>query len=56
VAEYLNQFKILKTISKVGDKEALYLAKRGLNPHILSLIYGNDADLLTTYAEIIKKA
>jgi hypothetical protein len=36
VAEYLDQFKILKTISTVGNDEALYLVKRGLNPHILS--------------------
>jgi hypothetical protein len=47
VAEYLDQYS--------GD-EALYLVKRGLNPRILSLIYGNDADLPTTYTEIIKKA
>jgi hypothetical protein len=40
----------------VGNDEALYLVKQGLNPRILSLIYGNDADLLTTYTEIIKKA
>jgi hypothetical protein len=56
VAQYLDQFEILKTISSVGNDEALYLVKRGLNPHILSLIYGNDADPPTTYAEIIKKA
>jgi hypothetical protein len=56
VAEYLNQFEILKMISTVGNDEALYLVKRGLNPCILSLIYCNDADLPTTYTEIIKKA
>ena len=56
VAEYLDQFEILKSISKVGSEEALYLVKRGLNPHILSLIYGNDADPPTTYDEIIRKA
>jgi hypothetical protein len=56
VAEYLNQFEILKMISTVGDEEALYLVKRGLNPRILLLIYGNDVDPPTTYAEIIKKA
>jgi hypothetical protein len=56
VAEYLDQFEILKTISTVGNDEALYLVKRGLNPRILSLIYGNDADPPTTYTEIIKKA
>jgi hypothetical protein len=56
VAEYLDQFEILKMISKVGDEEALYLVKWGLNLRILLLIYGNDADPPTTYAEIIKKA
>jgi hypothetical protein len=56
VAEYLDQFEILKTISTVGNDEALYLVKRGLNLRILSLIYGNDADPPTTYTEIIKKA
>jgi hypothetical protein len=57
VAEYLDQFEILKTISTVGNDEALYLVKQGLNrPRILSLIYGNDADPPTTYTEIIKKA
>ena len=56
VAQYLDQFEILKTISGVGDSEALYLVKRGLNPRILSLIYGNDSDPPTSYAEIIKKA
>jgi hypothetical protein len=56
VAEYLDQFEILKTMSTVGNDEALYLVKRGLNPRILSLIYGNDADPPTTYTEIIKKA
>jgi hypothetical protein len=56
VAEYLDQFEILKMISTVGNDEALYLVKRGLNPHILSLIYGNDANPPTTYTEIIKKA
>jgi hypothetical protein len=56
VTQYLDQFEILKTISSVGNDEALYLVKRGLNPCILSLIYGNDADPPTTYAEIIKKA
>jgi hypothetical protein len=40
----------------VGNDEALYLVKQGLNPHILSLIYSNDADPPTTYTEIIKKA
>ena len=56
VAQYLDQFEILKTISGVGNDEALYLVKRGLNPRILSLIYGNDSDLPTSYADIIKKA
>jgi hypothetical protein len=56
VAEYLDQFEILKMISTVGNDEALYLVKQGLNPHILSLIYGNDADPPTTYTEIVKKA
>lgn len=56
MAEYLDQFKILKTVSKVGDDEALYLVKQGLNLCILSLIYGNDTGLPTTYAKIIKKA
>jgi hypothetical protein len=27
VAEYLDQFEILKTISKIGDEEVLYLVK-----------------------------
>jgi hypothetical protein len=56
VTKYLDQFEILKMISTVGNNKALYLVKRGLNPHILSLIYGNDADPPTTYTEIIKKA
>ena len=36
VAEYLDQLKILKMTSKVGDDEALYLVKHGLNPHLVT--------------------
>ena len=56
VAKYLDQFKILKMTSKVGNNEALYLIKWGLNLHILSLIYGNNNDPPVTYADTIKKA
>jgi hypothetical protein len=37
VAKYLDQFEILKTISTVGNDEALYLVKRGLNPRGMNL-------------------
>jgi len=56
VATYIDRFEILKTISKIGDAEALYLVKRGLNPRILSVIYSSHNDPPTTYAALIDQA
>jgi hypothetical protein len=56
VATYLDRFEILKSISKIGDAEALYLVKRGLSPRILTVIYASHDDPPTTYKELVDQA
>lgn len=55
---YLDRFEILRAKSKLGNDESLYLLKRGLNPKILSMIYGTSDEAPATYvtfAEKVKK-
>jgi len=56
VATYLDCFEILKNISTIGEAKALYLVCRGLNPHILSVMYASHDDPPTTYDAITMQA
>ena len=50
---YLDQFEILKSVTKTTDDTAYYLLTRGISANVLNRLYGSKEKVPETYKELV---
>src|SRR6266704_950073 len=50
---YLDQFEILKSVTKTTDDTAYYLLTRGISSNVLNRLYGSKEKVPETYKELV---